>query len=535
MKRKMDAGHRETEAVLKQIERRIQREYAQAEHEVRLKLEDYLTKFEAKDALKRKALEKGLISQYEYDQWRIGQIMVGQRWTMMANSLAVDYANASLRAKQIAFGEMPKVYAINFNYGMYATDVMSGGIIADSFVLYNQDAVAHLFKDGEFYHGPGKRITNAINMGKQVAWDKKQIQSVMMQSLLQGESISKIATRLSVAVGDGDRKASIRNARTMTTGVQNAGRVDSFRRSNSIAEKYGMKVRKQWIATLDGRTRHWHAELDGEIVDNDEPFENDFGEIQFPGDPSAHPANIYNCRCSCIPVIEGAGLNNSLHPKDTGREIDEELDISYEEWKAGHYKQKSDSITKQEEIGEAMREAYGAEYRSYFSIPDAVLGADYGIEGIPFVKPHHVTDIDFNDSSAVKSLIDDFETWAVDQDVEHMIIISPTGEVYYAVGGKEGMILDGMDDKLKGAIVAHNHPIDVTLYSFAGNDRTFFGNTGVSELYGADKKYKYRMSRKLTHIDELPAGIPNSEDVEHCYNILYANEFGYGYRRILNE
>ncbi|MBR5677071.1 MAG: hypothetical protein IKX20_02925 [Paludibacteraceae bacterium] len=366
MSRNMDAGHKETEDVLKQIEARITKEYALAEKEVREKLDDYLRRFQIKDELKRKALANGVITQAEYDQWRIGQIMVGERWSMLADTLAVDYANAAQIAKQIAFGEMPLVYAINFNFGTYAADVMSGGRLADGFTLYNRDAVAVLFKEQEFYHAPGRKVTAMINAGKQVAWDKKQVQSAMMQSILQGESIPNMATRLAKTVGESDRKAAIRNARTMATGVQNAGRVDSFRRSNSIAEKYGMKVRKQWLATLDGRTRHWHAELDGEVVDNDEPFVNDYGEIDYPGDPGAEPANIYNCRCSCIPFIDGAGLDNSLHPNDTGREMADDLEgISYEEWKEGHYEQHSDSITKQDEIAEAMKWHYTAEYRQY--------------------------------------------------------------------------------------------------------------------------------------------------------------------------
>ena len=366
MRDNMDIGHVETEKLLRKLERTISKEYAIAEQEVKEKLDAYLEKFRAKDELKRKALKNGLITQTEYDQWRIQQILVSDRWISLSNTLAAEYAQAAQIARLIAFDGMPEIYALNYNFGMYMCDALSGGILADSFVLYNRDAVIHLFKGGEFYHGPGKKTTLAIQTGKQIAWDKKQIQSVMTQGLLQGESIPKLSSRLAATVGESDRKAAIRNTRTMATGVQNAGRVDSFKRSNEIAEKYGMKVRKQWFATLDGRTRHWHAELDGEIVDNDEPFVNEYGEIDYPGDPGAEPANVYNCRCTCVSVIEGAGLNNSAHPKDTGRVMGKDLEgISYEEWKAGHYQQHSDRITKQDEIAETMRKYYSAEYKKY--------------------------------------------------------------------------------------------------------------------------------------------------------------------------
>ena len=46
------------------------------------------------------------------------------------------------------------------------------------------------------------------------------------------------------------------------------------------------------------RSRDWHRDLDGVEVDIDEPFQNDFGDIMFPGDPTADGANVYNCRCT---------------------------------------------------------------------------------------------------------------------------------------------------------------------------------------------------------------------------------------------
>jgi hypothetical protein len=362
----MDWAHNDTERRIKEIEKLITEEYAKAEKEIQEKLDDYLRRFQAKDALKRKAVAKGLITQEEYNQWRLGQLIVGQRWAEMRDSIADDLAHASQMARSIAYGFMPGIYSENFTYMMYMADAMSDWKLGQSFTLYSRDAIAVLFKDGQFWHSPGVRTSRLIAMGKQKAWDRQQIQSVMMQSILQGESIPKMASRLAKTVGESDRKAAIRNARTMATGVQNAGRQDSIRRANEIGEEFGIKVLKQWMATLDGRTRHWHAELDGETVPENEPFVNDYGEIDYPGDPGADPANVYNCRCTLLSCLEGLGFNNSLHPSITGRQMGKDLNgISYEDWKAGHYKQHSDSITKQDEIAEVMRAHYGAEYRKY--------------------------------------------------------------------------------------------------------------------------------------------------------------------------
>lgn len=386
-----DIGHRETEEKLKEIEKKIKAEYERARKETQAKLDEYLRRFQTKDKLKRQAVAKGIITPEEYQQWRVNQILVGQRWQELVNQLAKDYANSAQIARSIAYGELPDIYAGNFNYGTYLFEVETGlADIQSGFTLYNKDAVAHLFKDGTFWHGPGQRVSEHIAEGKLMQWEKGQIQSVMMQGILQGESISHLADRLQQATGDSvlesdiknrdkmtaeevadtlakrNRAAAIRNARTMVTGIQNAARVDSYRRGDQIAQKYGLRVMKQWLATLDGRTRHWHAELDGETVPEDEPFVNDYGEIDYPGDPGADPANVYNCRCTLLPAIQGLGFNNSVRPEDSGRMMGRGVDDkSYDEWKAGHYETFSDSIDKQDRIAEKMREAYNAEYRRY--------------------------------------------------------------------------------------------------------------------------------------------------------------------------
>ena len=352
-----DDGHEETEAVLREIEKRITEEYRKAEKEIQAKLEDYMRRFEIKDELKRRALAAGEITQAEYIKWRTGQIMIGQRWAEMRDTIAEDLTNADQIARSIAFGHVPDVYAINHNYGTY--QVEKAGLVDTSYTLYDRQTVERLMMDdeGNFIPKPGKKITKAINTGKAIPWNTKNVQSVMMQGIVQGESIPHLATRLSETVGETNRKVAIRNARTLVTGVQNAGRVDSYKRANEM----GIKVKKQWLATLDSRTRHWHRDLDGVMVENDEPFENEYGEIMYPGDPEADPANIYNCRCTLIAALEGFERDLSDLAERNVNHLEHE---TYEEWKNDH-KSRSDSILKQDQIEEAMKRAYGAEYARY--------------------------------------------------------------------------------------------------------------------------------------------------------------------------
>ena len=348
-----DDAHEETEKILKELEERLSKEYAKAEKEVAEKLDDYMRRFEIKDKKWQKWVAEGKKTEAQYKAWREQQILMGERWENLRRQLAEDFAHVDMIAKSIIEGTMPEVYCINFNYATYEIEHKTG--IDTSFTLYDHHAVEKLMKTEEtIIPPPGKKLSEAIRKGKAVRWNEQQIQSVMMQSILQGESIGNIATRLAKEVGESNRKVAIRDARTITTGVENAGHLDGYQR----AQKMGIECQKQWLATVDGRTRHWHRQLDGQAVDLDKPFKSEFGDIRFPGDPTAHPSNIYNCRCRLLSVIKGFEID--VTDKDI-RDMKLE-EMTYDEWKA-EKKSHSNRITMQDEIAESMKNSYIWKYR----------------------------------------------------------------------------------------------------------------------------------------------------------------------------
>lgn len=354
MGKRADEGHRETEELLKRLEHEITEEYALATKEIKEKLDDYLARFATKDKIRSEAVKSGKLTEEDYKQWRIGQMAMGARWDNLRRELAEDLSNATGIAKSITQGYLPEVYATNFNFGTY--QIEKAGLVDTSFILYDRNTVQRLFDNSEtFYHSAGKRLMADINSGKVQEWNKRQIQSVLIQGILQGESMPHIATRLSVATSDSNRKASIRNARTMVTGVQNAGRVDAYTR----AEKMGVETMQEWLATLDERTRYEHRQLDGMRVKVGESFHIDGYTIAYPGDPYGAAEMVYNCRCTLVPVVVGFEVSAD----DTELRHDSHLgDMSYKEWKESHYSY-SDTITKQDEIAEKMRESYIRDYR----------------------------------------------------------------------------------------------------------------------------------------------------------------------------
>ncbi len=91
--------------------------------------------------------------------------------------------------------------------------------------------------------------------------------------------------------------------------------------------KDGHQLKQQWVATLDGKTRHAHRQLDGQTVDIGQPFTVDGYTLDYPGDPKAPGYLIYNCRCTIVSVDKFHDPNAPRASKLGG--------VSYEEWKAG--------------------------------------------------------------------------------------------------------------------------------------------------------------------------------------------------------
>lgn len=286
-----DKAHILTDEKLEEMEKRLSAIYSRAEKEIQKTADEYFARFAKQDEAKRKLLEQGKITEDEYKKWRKGKVMYGKRFTEMKEQCAKQLLNVNQTAVAYINDELPEVYAINYNALAGSVD----GVGGYSFTLVDADTVRNLaVTDTSLL--PYKELDPA----KDIPWNMKKINAETLQGILQGESMDKIAKRLR-NVQEMNKTQAIRSARTIVTGAENKGRQDSYKR----AEKDGIVMKREWIATNDSRTRHWHAELDGVEVDIDEPWVNKFGKIMFPGDPSADPANTYNCRCSMRSIVKG--------------------------------------------------------------------------------------------------------------------------------------------------------------------------------------------------------------------------------------
>ena len=283
-----DKAHRLTDEKLEEMEKRLSAIYSRAEKEIQKTADEYFARFAKQDEAKRKLLEQGKITEDEYKKWRKGKVMYGKRFTEMKEQCAKQLLNVNQTALAYVNGELPEVYAINYNAIAGSVD----GVGGYSFALVDADTVRNLavtdtsllpYKD--------------IDPKKDIPWNMKKINAETLQGILQGESMDKIAKRLR-NVQEMNKTQAIRSARTLVTGAENKGRLDSHRR----AEEDGIILEEKWVATKDGRTRHSHAMLNGETKKTNETFSNG---LEYPGDPSGRPEEVYNCRCTMTAKVLG--------------------------------------------------------------------------------------------------------------------------------------------------------------------------------------------------------------------------------------
>ena len=129
----------------------------------------------------------------------------------------------------------------------------------------------------------------------------KRIRRVIDQGIKDELGTNEIARNIRSSSAMSMRRAQT-IARTEVIGASNAGAVLG-------ADSTGLEYRKEWIASIDSRTRSFdngdeydHIEMDGVIIDKNESFATPtaFGVelLKYPGDPDGSPGNIINCRCT---------------------------------------------------------------------------------------------------------------------------------------------------------------------------------------------------------------------------------------------
>ena len=315
-----DPAHEWTDERLTELERAMRDEYSQAAEEMRDRLDRALRAYSSEKAQREKAMDNTEEAMKAHREWLRMQAIQQTRMGSMVDQLADAAVNANARAMDMVRDAVPTIYSENANRAAFDVDKAVG--YDTKFTLVDESTVRALIGSG-VTDSPILREVRVpkVSRPKDYQWNRQEFTSAVTQGILQGESVPDIVKRTRSIFGM-NRAAAFRAARTATTSAECAGRVSSYRR----AERLGIDLTQEWMATLDTRTRDSHRALDGERVAVGEEFSNG---LRFPGDPQGPGREVYNCRCTLVAAVDGidqsAAARFSRLPDG----------MSYEEWKAG--------------------------------------------------------------------------------------------------------------------------------------------------------------------------------------------------------
>lgn len=446
MAMRSDSAHKWADRRLAAMEKRIEEIYAQAQEEVDKKLSDFTAQFQAKAKQKLADMKAGKIDAEEYKRWLRTQLFITDEWKLTRGMLADEYIHANQTALAYINGNMPEVWAVGYNaIGDAAESAMAGY----TFHMVDAETVRLLTTDNSLLLPPP---TKKLNLTKDERWNLKKINNQIRQGILQGESIGQIASRLQ-KVTDMNRTGALRNARTMVTAAENRGRMSSYER----LERDGATVEREWIAAIDRRTRHAHQVLDGQKRKMGEAFVYDGDEIQYPGDPSAKPYLVYNCRCTVsaeVVAYKGRDVRTSYYEK--GKEGDG-----------------TETFEKKRDEAEKRKQS----------------------------RAHLVKTIDFEDEKEIMKALSQGERYAKGKKHEIAYTVTKDGNVWKTEGIEGFVDVSTIPHTLEDSWSYHNHPEESTWYSFSEDDVAFFISKKERFAKASDDLYEYTMERTAATVD----------------------------------
>lgn len=310
-----DYGANYTDQELVKLEKRIKKVYGEAAKDIETKMNSFTAKSKAKEQKYSQKVANGEMTQAEFDKWKAGQVFQGKQWQAKKEEIATVLYNANTVASAMANNTQFNVFAANANFASYQMEQGAG--VNFGFSLYDQNTVIRLIKDE-----PNLLPNYKPKKSKDITWNTKKITRQITQGIIQGESLDKISKRLAQVTASQNMNSMKTHARTLMTGAQNAGRLNSYEN----AQKLGIEMEKQWMATLDAHTRDTHKGLDGETVPVKDTFSNG---LMYPGDPDGDPAEVYNCRCTMVSDIK---KYPSIYNRYDNQSRERIRNMSYKDW-----------------------------------------------------------------------------------------------------------------------------------------------------------------------------------------------------------
>lgn len=342
-------------------------------------------------------------------------------------------------------------------------------------------------------------------LGEDINKLKTSIRAEISRGIATGLMYNDIAEKIAKSFNNTPFSKAYNNAMRIARTEGHRIQVTAADHAQHKAKEKGANIVKQWDATLDSRTRDSHMRVDGEIRELDEPFSNG---LMYPGDPSGDAAEVVNCRCALLQRAKSELGESEL-----------------------------ETLKKRAEYFGLDKTKNFDEFKDKYLNATSGLSAKVGGNGIPeHEEPKLLKTIQYSDKDSVMKEIIKFESNAVKESIEMACVITAYGEVYKCFGVEDRVFPDSdLKEKLYGATISHNHPVNETAFTFSTDDLELFMKYDLEVLRGCDELYTYELTRNAKDIDKQLIDWTTEENYQHCKMIENAKRYGIGYRRWKNE
>ena len=155
----------------------------------------------------------------------------------------------------------------------------------------------------EFILARAQRFAELVN---ETTWDM--LRKTLAEAISKGEGIPQMMERVKAVMEDRIRSTPETIARTEVISSYNGGKLKAWKQSGQVD-------RKEWISTLDDRTRtpdngdeFDHLGAHGEVVGIDEPFTKTGEDLDFPGADGGSAGNVISLPLHHARAAEAEGL-----------------------------------------------------------------------------------------------------------------------------------------------------------------------------------------------------------------------------------
>lgn len=173
-------------------------------------------------------------------------------------------------------------------------------IFKDNYLLIAEDFGKYVYGElgkKAFSSFLGGLINWAVTTAKKKVFginhfSKTKINKIIDKAIKQGLTIDQTKKLLQKEFKNMSESRAITIARTEVNAASNRGSLEGARQSKIVG------LKKEWLATLDSRTRPTHRSANNQIVGLEESFTVGGQKMQYPGDPAGGSKETIRCRCT---------------------------------------------------------------------------------------------------------------------------------------------------------------------------------------------------------------------------------------------